>query len=250
MSEDWVVHADCAPSDTAEAASLAIATLTRSGGCVYSVDLERLGNPLLERQWGEITADDAIAIVRAELTPGSYISLCVGTALPSGRESIGVFLQARSPEYVRLQHSKPLTFSINPCALETPAHWSVGHADFDALMLGFAGSGGGLARVSRAICGLEGAALPSLRDAYAAYYAHGTDLATDLGVHASGGDVVAALELTASEMAPHRRVNTRVTRLEDGGLLLSITPYGPSRKTEKTLAPLVDGARQLLGAGR
>ncbi|MBN9163823.1 MAG: hypothetical protein J0I07_22840 [Myxococcales bacterium] len=245
MGESWIVRADCAPWDVAEATALAVATLVR-GGVVHRIDLERVGTPVVERRWNDLAADDATAIVRAELALGSKLTTSFGALLPSGRP-IGLFLQALSGEYVKLYDSKPLQLYFDPPELVTPAEPSMGHTDFDALVLGLVGSGEGEARIPRAFCGLEGGTVPSVRDAYAAYYARDTDLATDLGVDASGADVVAALELAASEMPPHRRVNTRVTRLDDGGVLLSVTPFGQSRHTEKTLAPLLEGARQLLG---
>jgi len=240
VGESWIVRADCAPWDVAEATALAVATLVR-GGVVHRIDLERVGTPVVERRWNDLAADDATAIVRAELALGSKLTTSFGALLPSGRP-IGLFLQALSGEYVKLYDSKPLQLYFDPPELVTPAEPSMGHTDFDALVLGLVGSGEG-----EAFCGLEGGTVPSVRDAYAAYYARDTDLATDLGVDASGADVVAALELAASEMPPHRRVNTRVTRLDDGGVLLSVTPFGQSRHTEKTLAPLLEGARQLLG---
>jgi hypothetical protein len=241
MSVDLIVHADCADADLAEAASVAIAALTR-GGTVHTLGLERLGEPR-EQRWTELGARDAFAIARAELGPRARIVSSFGAELPSGRP-MPVFLRAFGAEYTRLYSSKPLLVSVDPADLAAPAP-HVAHDDLDALVRGLVGDGEAGARVTKAVCGVEGS-VPALRDAWAAYYARVADVAAELGVPDRAADAVAALEMAATSLPLPRGAAARVARSPSGALLLSVTPLAGGRHSTTNLAPLIDAATALL----
>lgn len=234
-----MIHADCAASDLAEAVGRVLAVMAGSSSVCS------LGAPRVNIEEGKTRHDvpvmEAIAIIRADLTPQTLVTAGFGAPLPLGRV-VPVSLTAYGSENMkRYAQQTRLTITVNSNYLRSDSSRRDLRNNFDAFVLGAVGLNAAACDVDDtpvtfAVGAFEGG-LPTLSQACAVFGDIERIASMMLVKSASAAEIAAAMEGAAS---PDDKRGTRVKRLGDAWLLTS--------HPERTLAAFFDDVRARLAS--